>query len=108
MKRTLQNILFNLSSLVKKNNLMFKLKIISIQFISMENTLKVCKKQFCTANVVGVENSECIITEKCTRQPALTAEKNAMFLSSQTVPGQFIAVSATQNEDHHEDIKLIS
>ena len=108
MKRALQNILFYLSSFVKKNNLMFKLKIISIQFISMENTLKVCKKQFCTANVVGVENSECIITEKCTRQPALTAEKNVTFLSSQTALGQFIAVSATQNEDHREDIKLIS
>jgi hypothetical protein len=45
-------------------------------------------------------------TEKCTRQPALTAEKNVKFLSSQTAQGQFIAESATQNEDHHEDIKL--
>jgi hypothetical protein len=45
-------------------------------------------------------------TEKCTRQPALTAEKNAKFLSSQTAQGQFIAESATQNEDHQEDIKL--
>jgi hypothetical protein len=47
-------------------------------------------------------------TEKCTRQPALTAEKNAKFLSSQTAQGQFIAASATQNEDRREDIKLIS
>ena len=60
-------------------------------------------------NVVGVENRKChMATEKCTRQPALTAEKNVMFLSSQTVPGQFIAENATQNEDHQEDIKLTS
>jgi hypothetical protein len=43
---------------------------------------------------------------KCTRQPAPTAEKNVMFLSSQTVQGQYIAENATQNEDHQEDIKL--
>ena len=47
-------------------------------------------------------------TKRCTRQPAQTAEKNVMFLSSQTEAGQYIAVSAMQNEDHHEDIKLIS
>jgi len=47
-------------------------------------------------------------TEKCTRQSVLTAEKNVKFLSSQTAQGQFIAASATQNEDHQEDIKLIS
>ncbi len=47
-------------------------------------------------------------TKRCTRQPAQTAEKNVMFLSSQTEPGQFIAENATQNEDHHEDIKIIS
>jgi hypothetical protein len=46
--------------------------------------------------------------KKCTRQPALTAEKNAKFLSSQTAQGQFIAESAIQNEDHQEDIKLVS
>jgi hypothetical protein len=46
-------------------------------------------------------------TAKCTRQPAPTAEKNAMFLSNQTAPGQYIAENATQNEDHQEDIKLI-
>ena len=45
-------------------------------------------------------------TERCTRQSALTAEKNVKFLSSQTALGQFIAVSATQNEDRQEDIKL--
>jgi hypothetical protein len=67
-----------------------------------------CKIAFCTSNIVGVENSECITTEKCTRQPVLTAEKNAMFLSSQTVQGQFIAENATQNVDHQEDIKLLS
>ncbi len=36
--------------------MMFNLKIVSIQFISMENRLKVCvRRNFCTANVVGVE-----------------------------------------------------
>ncbi len=46
--------------------------------------------------------------KRCTRQPAQTAEKNVMFLSNQTVAGQYIAENATQNEDHHEDIKLLS
>jgi hypothetical protein len=82
----------------------------SIQFISMENKLMECcvKAIFCTRNVLGVEIAKCITTERCTRQLALTAEKNVMFLSSQTVQGQFIAVSATQKDDHQEDIKLIS
>jgi len=48
------------------------------------------------------------ITKRCTRQPALTAERNAKFHSSRMAAGQFIAVSVTQNEDPHEDIKLIS
>ena len=65
-----------------------------------------CKSNFLHANIVGVEIAKCITTEKCTRQLALTAEKNVMFLSSQTVPGQFIAENATQNVDHQEDIKL--
>ena len=47
-------------------------------------------------------------TKRCTRQPAQTAEKNVMFLSSQTEAGQYTAENATQNEDHHEDIKLFS
>jgi len=65
-----------------------------------------CKKYFLHTNVVGVEIAKChTVTEKCTRQLALTAEKNVMFLSSQTVAGQFIAVSVTLNEDHHEDTK---
>jgi hypothetical protein len=46
-----------------------------------------------------------MVTERCTRQPAQTAEKNVKFLSSQTVAGQFTAASATQKEDHHEDTK---
>jgi hypothetical protein len=46
--------------------------------------------------------------ERCTRQPALTVEKNVKFLSNQTAQGQFIAENATQNEDHQEDIKLTS
>jgi hypothetical protein len=39
--------------------------------------------------------------KKCTKLPAQTAEKNAMFLSSQMVAGQFTAVSAIPNVDHH-------
>jgi hypothetical protein len=42
-----------------------------------------------------------MVTERCTRQPAQTAEKNVMFLSSQTEAGQFTAVSAILNVDHH-------
>jgi hypothetical protein len=45
-------------------------------------------------------------TKKCIRQPVLTVEKNAMFLSSQMAQGQFIAENVIQNEDHQEDIKL--
>ena len=35
----------------------------------------------------------------------LTAERNAKFHSSQTAPGQHTAENATQNEDHHADIR---
>jgi hypothetical protein len=38
----------------------------------------------------------------------LTAERNVKFHSSQTVPGQYTAESATPNEDHHADIKRVS
>ncbi len=47
------------------------------------------------------------IRKRCTRQPALTAERNVKFHSSQTRVGQFTAESATQNEDHHADTKLV-
>jgi hypothetical protein len=40
-------------------------------------------------------------TKKCTKQPAQTAEKNVMFLSNQTVAGQFTAENVTPNVDHH-------
>jgi hypothetical protein len=49
-----------------------------------------------------------MVTKRCIRQPAQTAEKNVMFLSSQTVAGQFTAENATAKEDHHEDTKLLS
>jgi hypothetical protein len=49
-----------------------------------------------------------MVTKRCTRQPVLTVEKNVMFLSSQTVAGQFTAESATQNVDHQEDTKFTS
>ena len=68
----------------------------------------VCAKQtFALTRIIGVEKSECII-KRCTRQPVLNAKRNATFLSSQTVAGQYTAESATPNEDHHEDTKLTS
>lgn len=88
---------------------MFVCHLASIQFISMYDVIGVmCKKRlFYTSNIVGVENRKChTVTERCTRQPALTAEKNVMFLSSQTAQGQFTAENATLNEDHQEDTKL--
>ncbi len=66
-----------------------------------------CKTRF-APNITGSEKEKCHIQERCTRLPALTAERNVKFRSSQTVPGQFIAASATQNEDHHADIKHLS
>ena len=64
------------------------------------------RKRFCTSNIVGSEIGKChTVTERCTRQPVLTAEKNVKFLSSQTAQGQFTAENATLNEDHHEDTK---
>jgi hypothetical protein len=64
------------------------------------------QKQICTRNIVGVETAKChMVTERCTRQLALTAEKNAMFLSSQTAQDQYIAASATQKDAHQEDTK---
>jgi hypothetical protein len=78
-----------------------------IDFI-VSSALGKLAKRF-ASNVIGSEKRKChTVTERCTRQPALTAEKNVKFLSSQTEAGQFIAVSAMQNEDHREDIKLIS
>ncbi len=46
-----------------------------------------------------------MVTKRCTRQLALTAEKNVKFLSNQTVQDQFTAESATQNVDPQEDTK---
>jgi hypothetical protein len=65
-----------------------------------------CKTSF-APNVTGSEKTECI-QKRCTRQPVLTAERNVKFHSSQTVLGQFTAESAIQNEDHHEDTKLLA
>jgi len=50
----------------------------------------------------------CHMAKRCTRQPAPTARRNVKFHSSQTEADQFIAESATANEDHHEDIELTS
>lgn len=64
------------------------------------------RNKFLHSNIVGVEIAKChMVTKRCTRQPAQTAERNVKFHSSQTEAGQFTAVSATQNEDHHEDTK---
>jgi hypothetical protein len=63
--------------------------------------------KFCVKQHIGVERAICI-TKNRTRQPALTAERNVKFPSSQTRPGQFTAANVTLNEDHHEDIKLTS
>jgi hypothetical protein len=58
------------------------------------------------SNVVGSEIAKChMVIERCTRQLALTAERNVMSLSSQTVQGQFTAENATLNVDLHEDTK---
>jgi len=65
-------------------------------------------KEICKVIEKEVKNKCRHIQKRCTRQPAQTAEKNVMFLSSQTVAGQFTVESATANEDHHEDIKLLS
>ena len=37
-------------------------------------------------------------TKRCIRQPAQTAEKNVMFLSNQTVAGQYIAENARKTK----------
>ncbi len=66
-----------------------------------------CKTCF-APNITGSEKRKWAIHERCTRQPVLTAERNVKFPSSQTAPGQFTAESATQNEDHQDDIKLTS
>ncbi len=48
------------------------------------------------------------MAKKCTRLPALTAEKNVKFHSNLTAADLCIAENATANEDHQEDIKLTS
>jgi hypothetical protein len=64
-----------------------------------------CKKRFLHKQTTGSEIAKCHIQENHTRQPALTAERNVKFHSSQTAPGQFTAASATPNVDHHADSK---
>ena len=44
--------------------------------------------------------------KKCTRQPALTAERNVKFHSNLTAADRCTAENATANEDRPEDIKL--
>jgi hypothetical protein len=80
-----------------------------ISFKTSSALIKHAKKPLCKSNRTGSEKTKChMVTKRCTRQLALTAEKNVMFLSSQTEQGQFTAENATANEDHQEDIKLLS
>jgi hypothetical protein len=66
-----------------------------------------CKTSF-APNITGSEKEKCHIQKRCTRQHVLTAERNVKFHSSQTALDQFTAENATQNEDHHADIKHLS
>ena len=78
----------------------------SIEFISINSHASHCaRRDFCIAIVVGVENRNCIETERCTRQSARNASKNAKFRSNLTKAGQFTAEHVSQNEDH-KDIRL--
>jgi hypothetical protein len=66
-----------------------------------------CKNDFLTlSSYKELKKELChMATKRCTRQLALTVEKNVMFLSNQTVAGQFTAENVTQNADHQEDTK---
>jgi len=46
--------------------------------------------------------------KRCIRQSVLIAERNAKFLLSLMEADQYTAENVTPNEDHREDIKLIS
>jgi len=46
--------------------------------------------------------------KRCTRQSVLIVERNAKSPSSQMALDQYTAESVIQNEDHHEDIRLIN
>jgi hypothetical protein len=65
-----------------------------------------CAKKLFTRIRTHELKQECI-GKKCTRQPAPIVGRNATFLSSQTEADQSTAETATLNEDHHEDIRLI-
>ena len=79
----------------------------TITFIASITFKQACK-EICKVIKQEVKNKCRHIQKRCTRQPAQTVEKNVMFLSNQTEAGQYTAENATQNEDHHEDIKLLS
>jgi hypothetical protein len=66
-----------------------------------------CAKNTLHIIVRGVEKRIWVITRRCTRLPALTAERNVKFLLSRIRAGRFIAVSATRNADLHADIKPV-
>jgi hypothetical protein len=66
-----------------------------------------CKNKFFALNSIRSEIVKCI-GKKPTRQFVLIAERNAKFLLNQTEASQYTAENAIPNEDHHEDIKLIS
>ena len=66
-----------------------------------------CKNKFFALNSIRSEIVKCI-GKRPIRQFVLIAERNAKFLSNQTEASQYTAENAIPNEDHHEDIKLIS
>jgi len=65
-----------------------------------------CKKRFLHSKKSGVEISNCIGTERCTRQSVLIVAKNVQFHSNPTEADQYTAENVTQKEDHLEDIRL--
>ena len=54
------------------------------------------RSDFCTATAEGVEISEAMKEKRCTRQFALTVEKNAKYHSNPMVADQYTAQSVTE------------
>ena len=66
-----------------------------------------CKNKFFALNSIRSEIVKCT-GKRPTRQFVLIAERNAKFLSNQMEADQYTAENVMPNEDHREDIKLIS
>ena len=65
------------------------------------------KAFFALYGIEELREPKCI-EERRTRQSVQTVERNAKFLSSPTEADRYTAENAILNEDHHEDIRLIS